>query len=296
MRISCGIVSTLTTLALLLAAPSEGRKPEPLPLRVVTYNIHGFYPLARTDEGKAVVRRVVSASQVTRRLALELALHKPDIISLQEAASEKRVAELARHLGMNYAYFPGGWKGKGWPEGISGAVLTRFEIVESRDCPVYPKEERPKDIYSRHCGRVLLRVGDEEVVVFSAHLLPSWANTTHIRKQEIEGIVSLVSADRKKGRSVLVLGDMNHTPAAPEHGFWTSGGLVDTFAKAGAGPKLTCPSDVPKERIDYIWAAGPVASRLKSVRVLFEGAFRTNPQDRSSFALSDHLPVLAVFE
>lgn len=266
-------------------------------LRVITYNIHGFHPLARTDPGRATVGRVVRAGQVTRRLAMELSLHAPDIISLQEAASEKRVAELARLLGMDYAYFPGGWKGKGWPEGISGALLTTLRIVESQNCPLYADGERPKDIYSRHCGRALLEFGDEKLAVFSAHLLPSWKNTTHIRQAEIAGLAKMMEADRTKGRSILVLGDMNHVPKAPEYGFWAKAGLVDTFARACEpdAAKSTCPADVPTERIDYIWAAGPIVERLASARVLFEGAFRTNPADDRSFALSDHVPVLAVF-
>ena len=53
---------------------------------------------------------------------------------------------------------------------------------------------------------------------------------------------------------------------------------------------------MPNRRIDYIWSKGPLADRLTECRVLFEGAFRTNPDDPKSFAVSDHIPVLAVFE
>jgi hypothetical protein len=38
-----------------------------------------------------------------------------------------------------------------------------------------------------------------------------------------------------------------------------------------------------------------VAARLSECRVLYEGAFRTWPDDARSFALSDHLPVMAAF-
>ena len=34
---------------------------------------------------------------------------------------------------------------------------------------------------------------------------------------------------------------------------------------------------------------------LTEARCLFEGGFRTNPDDLQSVALSDHLPVLAAF-
>lgn len=43
-------------------------------------------------------------------------------------------------------------------------------------------------------------------------------------------------------------------------------------------------------------AAGPIADRVIESRPLFEGAFRLNIADKESFALSDHLPKLAVFD
>jgi hypothetical protein len=43
-------------------------------------------------------------------------------------------------------------------------------------------------------------------------------------------------------------------------------------------------------------AAGPIAERIIESRPLFEGAFRLNIGDKESFALSDHLPQLAVFD
>ena len=41
--------------------------------------------------------------------------------------------------------------------------------------------------------------------------------------------------------------------------------------------------------IELSAAGGPIASRITESRVLYEGAFRTNPEDPTSFALSDHL-------
>ncbi len=51
----------------------------------------------------------------------------------------------------------------------------------------------------------------------------------------------------------------------------------------------------PGIRLDYFWVGGPLGKRLQSARVLNDGAFRTNPADPASFALSDHLPVMAKF-
>ena len=288
-------VTLFTLMPPLLAGQPAGDK-SPLAIRTITYNIRGGGGHASTDRGRARFSKVHRAGQVAERLAMELKLYQPDIVTFQEAASEKLIAAIAKEMDFNYAYFPGGWKGKGWPEGISGALITRFEILEQENCPLINYEKRPDNIFSRHFGRVLLQAGTEQIAVYSTHMLPSWKNTTHIRENEIKEILAVMAKDRAKGRSILVQGDLNHTPDTPEYDCWLAGDMIDTFKAKGAGPVLTCPSDTPTERIDYIWATGPIAKRISQCRVLFEGAFRTNPADEHSFALSDHVPVLAIFE
>jgi exonuclease III len=73
-------------------------------------------------------------------------------------------------------------------------------------------------------------------------------------------------------------------------------GFSDAFAAKGTGQPHTARTSKPATRIDYVMALGPIATRLTECRVLFEGAFRLNPDDPTSFALSDHLPVMAIFE
>ncbi|MFT7167269.1 MAG: endonuclease/exonuclease/phosphatase family metal-dependent hydrolase [Paracoccaceae bacterium] len=273
----------------------EATAKEPKGLRVITYNVHAWGPIASTEGGKARIGRVRRHHQVLARLALELQLYDVDVIALQEAHSEERVRELASLLDMEFAYFPGGWKGAGWEEGISGAILSRVPILERSNRPGIDPEIPEDELFSRCLGRVLLQHGDEQVAVFCAHMLPSWENTTHIREAEIGALAEAVSSDRAKGRSALVLGDMNHEPGAPEYRLWATHALIDTCERAGTA-SLTCPSTDPTERIDYVFVAGPMASRLVSARTLNEGAFRTSKDDPNSFALSDHLPVLSVFK
>ena len=109
-------------------------------------------------------------------------------------------------------------------------------------------------------------------------------------------MLAAMEADLQSGRSMLLQGDLNHSPAGPEYGRWVDAGLRDMFAAAGAGNGFTIRSTRPFARIDYVWAHGPLAERVTECRALFEGAFRTSPGRPKSFALSDHIPVLAVFE
>jgi endonuclease/exonuclease/phosphatase family metal-dependent hydrolase len=105
-----------------------------------------------------------------------------------------------------------------------------------------------------------------------------------------------MKADLESGKSMLLIGDLNHSPEQPEYEMWTKAGWVDTFAEVGRGNGATIKADLPKWRIDYVWATGPIAKQVVESKPLYQGAFRLNIDDEQSFALSDHLPQLAVFE
>jgi endonuclease/exonuclease/phosphatase family metal-dependent hydrolase len=256
-------------------------------LRVISYNIHKCtgWPVDRRR-----ARRAVKLGQMPRRMADELALYDPQIVTFSESPDEGVTREIAELLSMRHVRFP---SGKHWP----GTLLTRFEVVESQNAPV-PGGERPADLFTRHWGRaVLKRPTGDHLVVHSAHLHPSDAD---VRRREIDVMVEVIRGDLKTGQSVLLVGDLNHRPMPPEYPRWQELGLVDTFAAAGnsAGEQdegLTIPADKPRARIDFVWAGGPLASQVRAARPLFEGAFRVNVEDSESFALSDHLPIMADF-
>ena len=250
-------------------------------LRTITYNVLACRGYPRVDANETLLAR--AQNQMAIRFALELGLYKPDIVSFQESPSEKLVASIARQMGMRHVYFPGGFP---------GTIITRFKIMESENCPLI-RGPRPKELFTRHWGRAVLQTDREELALFSAHLHP---NKEDIRAREVTEILAVMGRDLRSGRSLLFQGDLNHKPDGPEYKRWLDAGFIDTFAEKGTGQPLTIPSTAPIKRIDYILVHGPLARRLRECRVLFEGAFRTNPGDPRSFALSDHIPVMATFD
>ena len=264
----------------LSAAAQDPSQPSVPEFRTITYNVLACLGHPKRAENEVYRRR--ARKRMAERFAMELELYEPDVVTFQESPSKAMVAAIARSLGMQYAYFPGG---------LPGAVITKHAIVESQNCPLVDGP-RPKDLYTRHWGRAVLRVRDEEIVIFSTHMHPSKED---VRAREVSGILASMAADLKNERSLLFQGDLNHEPDGPEYDRWKTAGLVDTFAARGVGRPLTIPSTTPRKRIDYVWAHGPIAARVKECRVLFEGPFRTNPDDPRSFALSDHIPVMATF-
>jgi len=223
---------------------------------------------------------------MAKRLAMELALHDPDIINFSESPSEKLTKEVAELLGMNHIRFPSGGN---WP----GTLLSKFEITESQNAPM--KGERPKELFTRHWGRATVKLpSGDPLIVHSAHLYPTAEPTVRLR--EIRAMIESMKPDLDAGRSMLLIGDLNHGPDTAEYKLWIDAGWIDTFAKVGEGEGPTIKSDIPQWRIDYVLATGPIAERASESRPLFEGAFRLNISDEESFALSDHLPQLAVFQ
>lgn len=247
----------------------------------ISYNVYGCRGWPRTKGNAGRLDK--AAPQIPERLALELALYSPDVVTLSEAPNEDVVARLAQHLSMSYAYFSGGFP---------GALLTRHRIVESANHSFPSKLPADDEPFSRHFGQALLETPAGELAVYSAHLNP---RRRDMRLGEIAAILETMRPDLKANRSLILQGDLNHKPDHPEYEKWQEAGLVDAFAARGLGPGGTVTSLKQRARIDYIWLHGPILEGLISCSAQFDGAFRTNPDDPYSFALSDHVPVLAVF-
>lgn len=264
------------------ALPAFADDKKPLPLRVIAYNV---YVCKGWPDDRPLAKIAVQKGQMARRLAMELALYDPDIINFSESPSEAIAKEIAGYLGMNHVRFPSGGS---WP----GTLLSKFEISESENVPL--GSERPKDLFTRHWGRGTLKLPNgESLIVHSAHLYPG--ADPAIRLQEVRAMLASMKDDLASGRSMLLIGDLNHGPDTEEYRLWMDAGWIDTFTKVGQGEGLTIKADTPQYRIDYVLATGPLANRITEARPLFEGAFRVNVADEGSFALSDHLPQLAVF-
>lgn len=255
-------------------------------LRVIAYNVYGCTGWPRDHERP---QKASEKGQMPSRIAQELALYDPDIINFSESPDEPVVSEIAKQLDMNYVRFPSAGN---WP----GILISRFEITNSENVPVV-KGKRPEDLFTRHWGKATVQLpSGESISVHSIHLYPhDNPEARGIREREISKILESMQEDIKHDNSVLVLGDLNHTPSMPGYKQWIEAGWTDTFDEAGEDKGLTINAAEPKRRIDYILAHGPIAKQVVDSRPLFEGAFRTNPDDPNSFALSDHLPQLAVF-
>ena len=246
-------------------------------------------------EQSTLIKAARDLGQIPMRIMHELALYRPDIINFSEGPDEETVAEMAKILGMAYAFFPGGKNGSG---NHPGAILTNFEILSSETRPFSDKSDDLEELFTRHWGKAKLRLPNgKSIVVHSAHLWPfaKEENDTRIRLEEIAAMLAAVAHDAGDVDSILLQGDLNHSPDTEEYKRLNSGSLVDAFTAAGRGDGFTANAIKPAKRIDYIYCAGRLANQIIACRPLYEGSFRMNNDDPNGFALSDHLPVLADF-
>jgi endonuclease/exonuclease/phosphatase family metal-dependent hydrolase len=151
------------------------------------------------------------------------------------------------------------------------AILSNGPILEW-DNTYLPK-------FGNHEQRGLLRarinVRGVPVQVYNTHLQH---NDAAERVAQAQAIVELIGTPRD---SVVLLGDLNATPAAPEIRTLVEI-LVDAWEAAGVGTGVTYPSEDPRTRIDYIMQSSDVVARTIAVV--------TTPLATSA---SDHLPVVA---
>lgn len=250
---------------------------------MIAYNV---YVCNGWPSDRAAAKSAVASGQMATLLANELGHYEPDLINFSESPSETVTKDVAARLGMHHARFP---SAGAWP----GTLLSRGELLDAQNVPL--GRERPPKRFTRHWGRGVVRMPNgEPLVVHSAHLFPTTDPT--IRLDEIKAMLGAMRAELDSGRSMLLMGDLNHTPDTAEYKLWIDAGWIDTFAKVGKGDGLTIRADRPSRRIDYVMAAGPIAEQIVESRPLFEGAFRLDTENPEAFALSDHVPQLAIFD
>lgn len=253
-------------------------------LRVIAYNVYNATGWPREHSKTAVEK-----TQMAARIAQELLLYSPDIITFAESPPEDVVQEIANLMNSSYCFLPSGGC-------CPGAILTSHRILDYRNVPLI-EGEREADLFTRHWGKANIQlISGQNIVLHSAHLMPG-REPKHgaIRAREITYILKSMKEDLSQGKNMLIMGDLNHTPDMAGYAQWIGAGLVDTFSSTNEAAGYTFSTAEPYQRIDYVLAKGPISNRILESRPLFEGAFRTNTGDSSSFALSDHLPQLAVF-
>jgi endonuclease/exonuclease/phosphatase family metal-dependent hydrolase len=243
--------------------PGGGHGRPSRPVRVATFNIHHGAGL----DGRVDLERIAAVVEAGA----------PDVVGLQEVDRHfgersqfvDQATWLAQRLGMHVVFGANldlGPLSPGAPRRQYGTALLTHERVREWRNTLLP---RPEGGEQRGLLEMLIKVRGTPVRVFTTHL----QNDSQVeRLAQVDAIRALLAPVRE---SVVLLGDLNATPASPEIGAITED-LADAWAAAGEGDGFTYDAATPHARIDYVLSSPDVVARTAAV---------------VSTDASDHLPV-----
>lgn len=194
-------------------------------------------------------------------------LNEADIILLQEM-DESGTADLARRLGTNYVYYPASIAPDG--DNFGNAILSRWPLQEPKKL-ILPGLH-PLTGQQRTATRATVRMGQEDIVVYSTHLEVATAPPA-MRAAQVRAILADIPEDAPlvviggdfntvTGRGVDTLAANFETADMDHH----TADLGPTFTRFGIKPSAT----------DHIFSRG---FELNDAGVLYE------------VSASDHFPV-----
>ncbi|TDD65786.1 metal-dependent hydrolase [Jiangella aurantiaca] len=261
--------ATLAVLGLMagtaLPASSADPSPRDRPLTVMSFNIHhgvGTDNLLNLQRVADVIKTegvdVVGLQEVDRHWG-----ERSDFVD--------QAAWLAEELDMHVVYGANLDQDPlqpGQPRRQYGTAILSERPIREWDNTFLPR-------YEGHEQRGLLRarinVRGVWVTVYNTHLQHNDAN------ERLEQVAAIEQLMGEPDESVVLLGDLNARPEAPEIQALVDE-LVDTWEAAGVGDGNTYPAEDPNARIDYVLTSDDVIVRTAAV---------------VSTDASDHLPAKA---
>jgi endonuclease/exonuclease/phosphatase family metal-dependent hydrolase len=261
-----GSIRKLIAVLFLLAL--AGGCASPVPVTVVTYNIHHGVG----NDGKLDLERIAAVLRDA----------KPDFVALQEVdLATKRTSgvdqakELARLTGMNFVYgaamdYDGGKYGD--------AVLSKCKIEWWR---VVPLPWQPGGKREPRCAIITgyTLPNQRELAFITTHLDHTGEpSDRYLQAKAINDAASNL-------KTAILAGDFNCEVGSPPMQELTGQELGGKWTLVSdADPTLTCPSDTPKEKIDHVFVRPKERWKVTEVKVI---------DDRIA---SDHRPVMVKME
>ena len=254
-------------------------------LRVTTYNIHHASGNDDCTPPAAAVPPAAECGLDLERVIATIRSFDADVVALQEvdrfwarSGAADQPALLEKALGLSACYganldHPAD-SHSAVPHQYGTLILSRHPLAQCRNTHL----PRPDDTEQRGLLEAVVTLAGTQVRIFNTHLHTS----NPARTMQARAVAAAAGA---ASGPVLLMGDFNATPGAPEL-LPIHERLEDVWKAGGTGPEFTSPAALtgdPRRRIDYVFAArGHV--EIVSATVIVTAQTRV---------ASDHFPVSA---
>jgi predicted extracellular nuclease len=287
-----------TVAASTIAYPPPAPAAAPGTIRVANFNMENLFGAGMTDDGHTFTQAEVDAKTTRLANAIKL-LHRPDVLAVEEVASEAALQEVAAKLG-NYTAI---WKASNDARHIAVGFLIRsgIAVTDVRQLGVTATTTASgcaddgvsAKLFERPPLEIGVRKGDFQFALIGNH----WASQGHpepCRQAQAAFVNDQVRALESSGGSVMVLGDLNDFEDSPAvTGDLVAGGttLRNLWNKAPATNRYSFAYNGQLQTLDHILVTQRLASRVQGLLyVHFDNDYYERNDTTSPTGVSDHDP------
>jgi predicted extracellular nuclease len=281
-----------------IAYPPPAPVAAPGTIRVANFNMENLFGAGMTDDGHTFTQAEVDAKTTRLANAIKL-LHRPDVLAVEEVASEAALQEVAAKLG-NYTAI---WKASNDARHIAVGFLIRsgITVTDVRQLGVTATTTASgcaddgvsAKLFERPPLEIGVRKGDFQFALIGNH----WASQGHpepCRQAQAAFVNDQVRALESSGGSVMVLGDLNDFEDSPA----VTGDLVangttlrNLWSKAPATDRYSFAYNGQLQTLDHILVTQRLASRVQGLLyVHFDNDYYERNDTTSPTGVSDHDP------
>jgi uncharacterized protein len=266
-------------------------------IRVANFNMENLFGVGMTDDGHTFTAEEIDAKTTRLANAIKL-LHRPDVIAVEEVASEESLQEVADKLG--------GYRVIWMPSNDERHIAVGYLVAEGLDVtdvrqlgkeattPVTGCNDNPADdpqLFERPPLEISLKIGKTRFSLIANH----WASQGHpeaCREAQAAFVGDQVKALESAGGSAMVIGDLNAFQDSPSMETLRVGNsLRDLWSKAPADNRYSYAYDGLLETLDHIFVTKKLAKQVEEIRyVHFDNDYYQRDEVSSPTGVSDHDP------
>ncbi|WP_027007011.1 lamin tail domain-containing protein [Conexibacter woesei] len=269
-------------------------------LRIANFNMENLFGVGMTDDGHTFTQAEIDAK--TTRLANAIkVLHKPDILAVEEVASEDSLKEVAAKVGGYQEV----WRPSTDARHVAVGFLVRngIDITDVRQLGVdaTTTESGCQDagvgtkLFERPPLEISVKVRDTRFTLIGNH----WASQGHpeaCREAQASFVASAVSGLENFGAQVVVLGDLNdfEDSTAISSDLVAETTLRNLWTKAPAQNRYSYSYNGMLQTLDHILVTKGLWKQTLGLQfVHFDNDYYERNETTSPTKVSDHDPPVA---